>query len=58
MPTNLKYTNWTNLLMIGCAEFLETAFDKLIGVALENFETLKFPVNGLRHPIEYKQSTS
>ena len=39
-------------------DFLASPFDKLIGVALESFDTFKMPINGLRHPIETEQSAN
>ncbi|MDI3320699.1 immunity protein Imm33 domain-containing protein [Pinibacter soli] len=40
------------------AEFLESPFDKIIGVALKSFNTFSLPINGLRHPIENTHSTN
>ncbi len=40
------------------AEFLESPFDKLVGIALASFERFEMPINGLRHPIESEQSTN
>jgi hypothetical protein len=40
------------------AEFLESSFDKLIGVALKSFDKFEMPINGLRHPIENEQSAN
>lgn len=38
------------------ADFLESGFNKFIGVALKSFDKFQMPVNGLRHPVENKQS--
>ena len=40
------------------AEYFETSFDKLIGVALKSFDKFEMPINGLRHPIENDQSAN
>jgi hypothetical protein len=40
------------------ADFLESPFNKIIGVAIASFEKFEMPINGLRHPVEYEHSTS
>jgi hypothetical protein len=40
------------------AEFLESSFNKLIGVALKSFDKFDMPINGLRHPIESAESAN
>lgn len=40
------------------AEFLESPFCKIIGVALNSFDNPIMPINGLRHPIETEQCSN
>ncbi len=40
------------------AEYSAAPFNKLIGVALESFNSSMIPVNGLRHPSESDQSVN
>ena len=40
------------------ADYLESSFDKLIGISLKSFDIFKMPINGLRHPIENIQSAN
>ncbi|WP_315823692.1 immunity protein Imm33 domain-containing protein [Paraflavitalea speifideaquila] len=40
------------------SEFLESPFNKLVGIALESFSTFNMPINGLRHPIQSEHSSN
>lgn len=40
------------------SEFLESPFNKIIGIALDSLNKFEMPVNGLRHPIENEQSAN
>ncbi|MBV8255083.1 MAG: hypothetical protein JO154_20950 [Chitinophaga sp.] len=41
------------------APYFETSIDKLLGIATETFaKPMKWPINGLRHPIESENSSN
>ncbi len=40
------------------ADFLSSPFDSIIGIALDTFDDLEAPINGLRHSIEREDNCS